>query len=34
MRERAFELGGSWSISRRDPSGTTVRAVLPVTAAS
>jgi signal transduction histidine kinase len=34
MRERAFELGGSWSISPRDPSGTTVRAVLPVTDAS
>jgi signal transduction histidine kinase len=32
MRERASELGGSWSISRRDPSGTTVRAVLPVAA--
>jgi two-component system NarL family sensor kinase len=34
MRERASELGGSCSISRRDPSGTMVRAILPVTAAS
>jgi signal transduction histidine kinase len=32
MRERASELGGTCSVSRRDPSGTTVRAVLPVTA--
>jgi signal transduction histidine kinase len=30
MRERASELGGSCSISRRDPSGTTVLAILPV----
>jgi two-component system NarL family sensor kinase len=34
MRERAAELGGTCSISRRDPAGTTVRAVLPVAAAS
>jgi signal transduction histidine kinase len=34
MRERAAELGGSWSIARRDPSGTTVRAVLPIRVAS
>jgi signal transduction histidine kinase len=34
MRERAAELGGSCSIARRDPSGTTVRAILPVTATS
>ncbi len=34
MRERASELGGSCTISRRDPSGTQVRAVLPVTGAS
>jgi two-component system, NarL family, sensor kinase len=27
MRERASELGGTCSISRRDPSGTTVRAI-------
>jgi signal transduction histidine kinase len=33
MRERAAELGGSWTIARRDPAGTTVRAVLPVTGA-
>jgi signal transduction histidine kinase len=33
MRERAAELGGSCTLSRRDPAGTTVRAVLPVTAA-
>jgi two-component system NarL family sensor kinase len=32
MRERASELGGTWSISRREPAGTTVRAVLPVAA--
>jgi signal transduction histidine kinase len=30
MRERASELGGTCSITRRIPSGTTVRAVLPV----
>ncbi len=29
MRERAAELGGSCTIIRREPSGTTVRAVLP-----
>jgi signal transduction histidine kinase len=34
MRERAAELGGTCTIVRRDPSGTTVRAVLPVTASS
>jgi two-component system, NarL family, sensor kinase len=34
MRERASELGGTCSISRRDPSGTTVRAILPVTVTS
>ena len=32
MRERASELGGSCSITRRDPFGTVVRAVLPVAA--
>jgi two-component system, NarL family, sensor kinase len=32
MRERASELGGICSITRRDPTGTTVRAVLPLTA--
>jgi signal transduction histidine kinase len=31
MRERAAELGGTCSVSRREPSGTSVRAVLPVT---
>ncbi len=31
MRERASELGGTCSITRRNPTGTTVRAVLPVT---
>ncbi|TQS44054.1 sensor histidine kinase [Cryptosporangium phraense] len=30
MRERAAELGGALTLSRREPSGTTVRAVLPV----
>jgi signal transduction histidine kinase len=34
MRERAAELGGTCSISRREPSGTTVCAILPVMAAS
>jgi signal transduction histidine kinase len=34
MRQRSAELGGTCSVSRRDPSGTTVRAVLPVVAAS
>lgn len=34
MRERASELGGSCSISRREPTGTTVRAILPVAARS
>ena len=33
MRERASELGGSCLISRRNPAGTTVRAILPVTVA-
>lgn len=32
MRERASELGGTCSITRRDPTGTMVRAVLPVSA--
>lgn len=32
MRERASELGGTCSITHRDPTGTTVRAVLPLTA--
>jgi signal transduction histidine kinase len=32
MRERASELGGTCSIIRRNPTGTTVRAVLPLTA--
>jgi two-component system, NarL family, sensor kinase len=32
MRERASELGGTCSITRRDPTGTTVCAVLPLTA--
>jgi signal transduction histidine kinase len=31
MRERASELGGTCSITRRNPTGTTVLAVLPVT---
>jgi two-component system, NarL family, sensor kinase len=31
MRERASELGGTCSITRRNPTGTMVRAVLPVT---
>ena len=34
MRERASELGGTCSITRRLPTGTTVRAVLPVTVPS
>ena len=34
MRERASELGGTCSITRRNPTGTTVRAVLPVSAES
>ena len=34
MRERATELGGTCAVERRNPSGTTVRAVLPVTVPS
>jgi two-component system NarL family sensor kinase len=34
MRERASELGGTCSIARREPTGTTVHAVLPTWAAT